>query len=362
MCPHLLPTISVLRASRVNVRSRCACARTRAMSRRLACLVLLVACSRTVPAPPPSVEKADVVRMSQSFLTAYARMDEAAFTSRLAPAFVFFEDGHVDERSTVLEGLRARKKRAATPRTLEWRDDRVVVAGGTATFLGDVVERTESDASQPTRLQGWNTLVWGWNGASWEVVYWQWQQGGAEGERNLWNAEFRSGAGFSAKPNRLLIEVAGAHPPGTALDLGMGQGRNAIDLAARGWKVTGIDISDVGVAMARDTAAKRQLSLEAINADVTGWDFGQEKWDLVTLLYFRPDDRDLRRIGPSLRRGGLVVVEGFHKPRAQNWQAGELAALFKDGFEILRDEVVDDVPDWGTHPEKLVRFVARRRS
>src|SRR5262249_3906666 len=151
----------------------------------------------------------------------------------------------------------------------------------------------------------------------------------------------------------LLVDVASTQKPGTALDVGMGQGRNAIFLASLGWTVTGIDISDVGIRLARETATLRKLNIEAINADVSGWDFGIEKWDLVALIYFRPDDRELAKIGRSLKRGGRLVVEGFHKPRAQAWEAGQLAAIFKDGFHIERDEVVEDTPDWGTHPDKL---------
>ncbi len=90
------------------------------------------------------------------------------------------------------------------------------------------------------------------------------------------------------------------------------------------------------------------------------WDFGKEKWDLVALLYDRPDDSELQKIKASLKRGGSVVVEGFHKPRAQNLEAGQLAAMFGQGYRVVRDEVVNDVPDWGSHPEKLVRFVATK--
>jgi hypothetical protein len=67
-----------------------------------------------------------------------------------------------------------------------------------------------------------------------------------------------------------------------------------------------------------------------------------------------------------LKRGGLVVVEGFHKDAvpAIGIETGALSAMFKDGFTILRDEVVDDVSDWGNQQnvtQKLVRFAAERR-
>jgi SAM-dependent methyltransferase len=288
-------------------------------------------------------------------------MQEEVLSPLLSPSFALFEDGRVDGREVVLANVRARKKRNASPRSLTWREQHVTISGATAVFLGEAVEHAPAEGERPASdLDGWNTLVWTWTGAKWEVTYWQWQQGGVQGEREMWNAEYRSGVAFTPRPNRLLASVAGRLKPGTALDVGMGQGRNAIHLASLGWTVTGIDISDVGLRIASETAARRKLVVQAINADMSAWDFGTERWDFVALLYIRPSDQDFHKIKASLKRGGTVVVEGFHEPRAQNWAPGQLAAIFSEGYDVVLDEVVDDVPDWGTHPDKLVRFVAQK--
>ena len=59
-----------------------------------------------------------------------------------------------------------------------------------------------------------------------------------------WNDTYREGTGFNQKPNALLVSVVKARPAGTALDVGMGQGRNAVFMATQGWSVTGVDTAD----------------------------------------------------------------------------------------------------------------------
>ena len=98
-------------------------------------------------------------------------------------------------------------------------------------------------------------------------------------------------------------------------------------------------------------------------ADINEYDFGVERWDLVTMIYAGDDARWLKRIKASVRLGGLVVVEYFKKKSGEvgrGFGPGQLAALFS-GWEILRNEVVQAKADWGQRETELVRFVARAR-
>src|SRR4029453_6820806 len=82
------------------------------------------------------------------------------------------------------------------------------------------------------------------------------QRFGAAAKAGEWDARYseRDGAMWSGRPNgRLVAEVAGL-TPGRALDVGCGEGADAIWLARRGWTVTAIDISDVAVCPAREAA------------------------------------------------------------------------------------------------------------
>ena len=62
---------------------------------------------------------------------------------------------------------------------------------------------------------------------------------------------------FNHEPNAFLVEMLRTWKPGRALDVGMGQGRNAIWLAKQGWNVTGFDLSDAGVKLAQEKASER---------------------------------------------------------------------------------------------------------
>ena len=102
-----------------------------------------------------------------------------------------------------------------------------------------------------------------------------------------WNKEFAGPLeeNLNRQPNAGLVAAIAGRPAGRALDLGTGEGRNAIYLAERGWDVTGVDLSDVAVAQARKNAAARGVKLNTIVADLDGYDLGTGQYDLVLSFY-----------------------------------------------------------------------------
>lgn len=136
------------------------------------------------------------------------------------------------------------------------------------------------------------------------IAFWSWRLAGTGAKRASWNEIFRNDTGFSKEPNQLLVDTVAKVAPGAALDIAMGQGRNALYLASRGWKVTGVDLSDEGVRAAREAAAARHLQLHAINADLETYDLGVAKWELVTMIYAGPWQSPRRgREGPRQPAG-----------------------------------------------------------
>ncbi len=154
----------------------------------------------------------------------------------------------------------------------------------------------------------------------------------------------------TAEPNRFLIETVATLQPGRALDVGMGEGRNAIYLAQKGWDVTGIDLSDVGIAKARERARSLGLRINAVVEDVNRFPFGAAQWDLICLLYFVIDESmpNLRqRIATALKPGGLAIAEGVGSGGTldallQAWSKWQPVKL-----RLLRLEYLDGPSEWG---------------
>src|SRR6185503_2416012 len=101
----------------------------------------------------------------------------------------------------------------------------------------------------------------------------------------VWNDLYAKREGKEHQFNKFLAETVKGRAPGKALDIGMGQGRNSLFLAALGWDVTGFDISEVGVKQAQAEAQKRGLKLNAQVGDVDKFNYGKAQYDLVVGMY-----------------------------------------------------------------------------
>ena len=119
---------------------------------------------------------------------------------------------------------------------------------------------------------------------------------------------------WSATPNRFLVHEAGGLPPGRALDLACGEGRNALWLAARGWSVTGVDFSSVAIAKARKRARKERLDVELVCADLLDYEPERDTHALVLLLYLQLPAAErklvLGRAAQALEPGGTLLLVG----------------------------------------------------
>ncbi len=137
--------------------------------------------------------------------------------------------------------------------------------------------------------------------------------GGSPGA--TWDERY-SGMDWPTEPDALLVELVSTLEPGRAIDLGCGPGRNAIWLARQGWQVTGVDASAVGLAQAKERAAREELSLEPVQADLLSYVPPQASFDLVVVanLHFAPEERGLffSRAVAAVAPGGHLFVTGHH--------------------------------------------------
>lgn len=128
-------------------------------------------------------------------------------------------------------------------------------------------------------------------------------------ENDFWNRFFTvDKATFNTEPNAFLVSVVEGRKPGKALDVGMGEGRNALYLAKLGWDVTGFDPADQAIALAQKHAAELKVKIRTVVALDSTFDFGTEQWDLILYSWMQPSGSAKKAVD-GLRPGGIVVVE-----------------------------------------------------
>ena len=127
-------------------------------------------------------------------------------------------------------------------------------------------------------------------------------------------------------PNCFVAEELAALPPGRAIDLGTGEGRNAIWLAERGFTVTAVDFSQVGLARAAGLAAERGVSVDWVHADLLDYRPAPGRYDLVLIAYIQlPADRLTalaRTAATALAPGGTLLAVGHDRDNLTRGHAG----------------------------------------
>ena len=104
--------------------------------------------------------------------------------------------------------------------------------------------------------------------------------------REDWDARYAAVENlWAAKPNRFLVAEVGDLEPGRALDLACGEGQNAIWLATLGWRVTGVDYSEVAISKARARAERDGVDVDFVCADLVAYQPEARGFDLVFVLY-----------------------------------------------------------------------------
>jgi SAM-dependent methyltransferase len=158
---------------------------------------------------------------------------------------------------------------------------------------------------------------------------------------------------WSGRPNVQLVREVADLPPGTALDVGCGEGADAIWLAQRGWRVTAVDFAATALERGAAAAAAAGVAdrIDWLRADVTRWSPNADAFDLVSAQYMHlpPDDRRalFARLAAAVRAGGTLLVAGHdvseHPAEAHRPPAAErffTAVEVAEGLEPATWEVV----------------------
>lgn len=183
---------------------------------------------------------------------------------------------------------------------------------------------------------------------------------------------------FGTEPNGFLAEVSKSLPPGRALCIADGEGRNSVYLAEQGRTVSAMDASAVGMRKANRLAAERGVTIETEIVDLADYDFGVETWDLIVSIFchlppaFRRDVH--RRAAAGLRHGGAFVLEAYTPEQLDYGTGGPPVAELLMTLDDLREdfagldieigrEIVRDVVEGRGHRGEaaVVQVVARKR-
>src|SRR5919112_10240 len=140
------------------------------------------------------------------------------------------------------------------------------------------------------------------------------QHFGAAAQAPEWDARCRERDGpmWSGRPNGRLVAEVAALAPGRALDVGCGEGADAIWLAQRGWTVAAIDISEVALCRAREASHRAGAYVEWICGDALQTPFPARSFDLVSMQYpalrKATGEAAVRTLLDTLRPGGLLLA------------------------------------------------------
>ncbi|MET7994612.1 class I SAM-dependent methyltransferase [Amycolatopsis sp. NPDC005232] len=152
---------------------------------------------------------------------------------------------------------------------------------------------------------------------------------------------------FSGEPNGVLVAEAAGLEPGEALEVGCGEGADAVWLARRGWRVTAVDVAETalrrGAAVGADVAGRVAWT----RADLSTAGLPAGVFDLVSVQYFplprRPEHEALHRLLASVAPGGTLLVAG-HDPGDEGvdyagyYRPDEIARLLGDEWTVLVHE------------------------
>jgi len=130
----------------------------------------------------------------------------------------------------------------------------------------------------------------------------------------VWEERYSGERVWSGEPNHSLVQHTTDLAPGRALDLGCGEGADAIWLAQRGWEVTGVDVSATALARAAEHAAEEGVRVTWQERDLASWT-PERAFDLVTSFFLHspvnfPRAQILRSAAGAVAPGGVILIVG----------------------------------------------------
>ncbi len=160
----------------------------------------------------------------------------------------------------------------------------------------------------------------------------------------MWDERYNSEVyAYGTEPNEFLEQNFCCIPKGKILSLAEGEGRNAVFLAQKGYSVTAVDSSIVGLTKAKKLAKENNVTLELIHADLKDYDLGVDKWDGIISI-FNPLPSELRKklyknIEKSLKVNGVFLLEAYTPDQLQHGTGGGNSVDVMQSKQTLTSEL-----------------------
>ncbi len=171
-------------------------------------------------------------------------------------------------------------------------------------------------------------------------------------DRLAWDKTYaRKDYVFGKDPADFLAEHVDVLPKGRALDIAMGEGRNSVFLAKKGFLVDGVDISAVGIKKAQRLAAENGVKIRTVNADLNKYQIRPNAYDAIVNINYLQRNL-IPQIVVGLKKGGIVLFESYTTAQKKNpggnaldedfmLEPGELKEAFAE-LEILHYREAND--------------------
>ena len=187
----------------------------------------------------------------------------------------------------------------------------------------------------------------------------------AAGDRDRWNEKW-SAAGVGTGHGSKLVDLLGPWLPdsGRLLDVAGGGSADSLEFARMGFEVTVADVSDIGLAAARERAIEAGLTIETFEVDLESDPLPNGPWDVITVANYLQRDLFPAMIERLAQNGLLGVVIATTTNLERNTKPGESFLLAPDELPTLIGslEILHHSEDWRANGRHEAHLVARATS